>query len=242
MAYYLRNQVTSYVILFIERDGSTYLTSLLISHPDIQAIYEHFAVLRQKGATGTEQLAWAEELYSPPMIGKSKAIGFKTKLVDVLDMQGFSQLLQRHQVHIIQMRRRNRVKAVVSRINAKRLYKKTGNWNLYNQSDKLPPMEIPPDVFAQYLAEREVADNELQDYVDQLGLPTINIVYEELLMDKEQTLKKVFDFLNVPQRSVHEKTLKNTSDDLRDVVLNFDELRSLYIGSDYESMFEEVLV
>ena len=92
------------------------------------------------------------------------------------------------------------------------------------------------------MAEREVADNELQDYVDQLGLPTINIVYEELLMDKEQTLKKVFDFLNVPQRSVHEKTLKNTSDDLRDVVLNFDELRSLYIGSDYESMFEEVLV
>jgi hypothetical protein len=31
--FYLRNQVTPYVILFIERDGSTYLSSLLISHP-----------------------------------------------------------------------------------------------------------------------------------------------------------------------------------------------------------------
>jgi LPS sulfotransferase NodH len=242
MSYYLRNHVTPYVILFIERDGSTYLTSLLISHPDIQAIYEHFAVLRQKGATGANQLAWAEELYSPPLIGKSKAVGFKTKLVDVLDIEGFSELLRRRQVKIIQMRRRNRIKAVVSRINARRLYDATGNWNLYDKSDRMPPIEIELPLFETYLEEREAADDALQAYVEQLQLPTLKIVYEELLVDKDNILSSVFDFLNVTPKPVQEKTLKHTSDNLREVVLNFDQLRSRYQGTPYENMFDEVLV
>ena len=35
---------------------------------------------------------------------------------------------------------------------------------------------------------------------------------------------------------------KNTNDDLREAVSNFDELRSHYIGTPYEQMFDEVLV
>jgi LPS sulfotransferase NodH len=140
------------------------------------------------------------------------------------------------------MRRRNRVKAVVSRINARRLYEASGNWNLYKDADRMPPMEIDPDQFAEYLAEREAADDELQAYVDQLNLPTLKIVYEELLVDKQGVLDKIFAFLNIPSKPVQEKTLKNTSDDLRDAVLNFDQLRSQYAGTIYESMFDEVLV
>jgi LPS sulfotransferase NodH len=242
MPYYFRNQVTPYVILFIERDGSTYLTSLLTSHPDIEAIYERFAVLKQKNASGPEQLAWAKDFFTPPLLGKKKALGFKTKLVDILDVDGFTNLLKQKNIKIIQMRRRNRVKAVVSRINARRLYEASGNWNLYKDADRMPAMEIDPDQFAEYLAEREAADDELQAYVDQLNLPTLKIVYEELLVDKQGVLDKIFAFLNIPSKPVQEKTLKNTSDDLRDAVLNFDQLRSQYAGTIYESMFDEVLV
>lgn len=242
MPYYLRSQVTPYVILFIERDGSTYLTSLLSSHPDVEAIYERFSVMVQKGTSAAEQLEWAEKFFTPRVIGKSKAIGFKTKLIDVLDLDGFTSLLRKKNIKIIQMRRRNRVKAVVSRINARRLFETTGNWNLYDKSDRMPPMEIDPDLFSEYLSEREKADEELQAYVDQLSLPTLKIVYEELLVNKEEILGKVFEFLNVPNYPVQEKTLKNTSDDLRDVVTNYDELRSLYTGTPYAEMFDEVLV
>ncbi len=38
------------------------------------------------------------------------------------------------------------------------------------------------------------------------------------------------------------KCIKNTSDDLRKVIMNFDELRSHYIGTPFELMFDEVLV
>lgn len=242
MGIFFRNQITSYVILFIERDGSTYLTSLLTSHPDIEAIYERFAVLNQKDASGAEQNAWAADFFSPPVIARTKARGFKTKLVDVLDLPGFTRLLHEKEVRVIQMRRRNRVKAVISRINARRLYEATGKWNLYDKSDRMPGMQVDPQLFHEYLVEREEADDELQAYVDQLSLPKVKIVYEDLLTDKAATLQSVFAFLGVANKSVQEKTMKHTSDDLRDVVLNFDELRSQYSNTPYAQMFDEVLV
>jgi LPS sulfotransferase NodH len=242
MGFFFRNQITSYVILFIERDGSTYLTSLLTSHPDIEAIYERFAVLNQKNVTGAEQNAWAADFFTPPLMARTKARGFKTKLIDVLDLPGFTKLLHEKNVRIIQMRRRNRVKAVISRINARRLYEATGNWNLYDKSDRMPGMEVDPEIFQAYLHEREQADDELQNYVDQLSLPKLKIVYEDLLTDKQATLQKVFAFLQVSNQSVQEKTMKHTSDDLRDVILNFDSLREQYTGTPYAAMFDEVLV
>ena len=40
---------------------------------------------------------------------------------------------------------------------------------------------------------------------------------------------------------VTSNSLKVTSDDLRDSVKNFDELRARYVGTPYEPMFDEVL-
>jgi len=240
--YYLRAQVTAYVILFIERDGSTYLTSMLMEHPEIQAEYEKFAVLRQQGANGNAQLEWLDGFLTPPWIGKKAALGFKTKLVDVLDMEGFTRLLQKKHCHIIQMRRRNMVKAVVSRINARRLYEASGHWNLYKEADRMPPLEIDLQQFDQYLEERRQADQALDDYAQGLGLPKLKVEYEDLLVNRDRAMQELFAFIKVPAQQLQGKTLKNTQDDLRAVVLNFDELRTRYAGTVYEPMFDEVLV
>lgn len=242
MMFYFRPQVTAYVILFIERDGSTYLTSMLMEHPEIQAEYEKFAVLRQQGASGKEQLAWLEDFLTPPWLGKKAALGFKTKLVDVLEMDGFTRLLQKRHCHIIQMRRRNMVKAVVSRINARRLYEASGHWNLYKESDRLPPLDIDPLQFDQYLEERRQADQALDDYAAGLGLPKIKVEYEDLLVNRDRAMNELFSFIKVRPQQLQGKTLKNTQDDLREVVLNFDALRARYAGTAYELMFDEVLV
>ena len=240
--YNLRSRVTPYIILFIERDGSTYLTSLLMTHPEVAAVYEQFAVLRQKGSTGKEQLDWARDFYTPPLIGRHSAIGFKTKLVDVLDLDGFTKLLKQRQCYVIQMHRKNHVKAVVSRINAKRLHDSTGLWNLYKESDRLPPAEIDFETFDQYLKERMEADKQLGEYVQSLNLPTYKMIYEELLVNKDALLTELFKFLRVKPMLLEGKTLKHTKDNLREVVLNFGELRSRYVGTPYEAMFDEVLV
>lgn len=239
--FFFRSEVTPYVILFIERDGSTYMISLLTSHPQIQSVYERFAVMRQKGTDGKEQIEWARQFFSPPLITRYRAVGFKTKLVDILDKDAFLQLLREKNVRIIQMQRRNQVKAVVSRINAKRLHDVTGNWNLYNEKERLPAFEIDPDMFHQYLLERIQADEELTNFTENLNLPTLKMVYEDLLVNRDQVLSRVFDFLGVDPFPVQGKTLKNTSDDLKEVILNFEQLRSKYLGTKFESMFDEVL-
>jgi len=239
--FFFRSEVTPYVILFIERDGSTYMISLLTSHPQIQSVYERFAVMRQKGTNGKEQIEWARQFFSPPIITRYRAVGFKTKLVDILDKDAFLQLLREKNVRIIQMQRRNQVKAVVSRINAKRLHDVTGNWNLYNEKERLPAFEIDPDMFHQYLLERIQADEELTNFTEKLNLPTLKMVYEDLLVNRDRVLSRVFDFLGVDPFPVQGKTLKNTSDDLKEVILNFEQLRSKYSGTKFESMFDEVL-
>lgn len=239
--FFFRSEVAPYVILFIERDGSTYMISLLTSHPQIQSVYERFAVMRQKGTNGKEQIEWARQFFSPPIITRYRAVGFKTKLVDILDKDAFLHLLREKNVRIIQMQRRNQVKAVVSRINAKRLHDVTGNWNLYNEKERLPAFEIDPDMFHQYLLERIQADEELTNFTEKLNLPTLKMVYEDLLVNRDRVLSRVFDFLGVDPFPVQGKTLKNTSDDLKEVILNFEQLRSKYSGTKFESMFDEVL-
>ena len=240
--YYLRNQVRPFVILFIERDGSTYLTSMLKSHPDIKADYERFAVLKAKEATGEQQLAWVESFFSAPIIGRKGAIGFKTKLVDVLDKEGFRRVLNQRRCHIIQMTRNNIVKAVISRINARRLYEATGYWNLYKEEQRMPPLIIDLDEFDQFLKEREEAIKELNEFTGALELPKTEIVYEDLLQDKDIVLERLYAFLNIEPKAVESKPLKHTSDDLREAVDNFDELRAKYAGTKYKAMFDEVIV
>lgn len=237
---FLRPQVTPFVILFVERDGSTYMTTLLQEHPDVETVFERFAVMKQKGQTAEEQLAWANDHWTPALVSKVGAIGFKTKLVDVLDLDGFTRLLREKNVKILYMYRRNRIKAVVSRINARRLHEATGNWNLYQESDRQPPMTVDLAEFHQFVREREEADNALAAYVERLQLPQMRIQYEDLQADKDGMLKQIFAFLGVPDVAVQGKTKKHTSDDLREVVLNFDELKASFAGTPYFEMFDEV--
>ncbi len=153
---FLRNQVTPFVILFVERAGSTYLTSLLDSHSDIVCLREEFAVIKEKGGTANDQQEWAIEFLSPPLIGRLKGKGFKTKLTDIIDPAGFAELITKLSCRVILLQRRNTIKAVVSTINAKRLHEKVGTWNLLNESDRMPAFEIALDDFQSRIAERGI--------------------------------------------------------------------------------------
>lgn len=237
----IRPQVTRFVILFVERAGSTYLSTLLNSHPDINALREQLAVLKQEGKSGQEQVDWIQSFFTPPRSSRYAAVGFKTKTVDVLDPEAFRAVLRKNQTKIIQLQRRNSVKGAVSTLNAQRLQQATGNWNLLDESDRRPAFSVEPAEFDDYLQRRVAWDEELATFVKQLDLPTLPLFYEDMLVDENAFLSEVFDFLEVKPAPVKGKTYKNTSDDLREVLTNFDELRSRYEGTDFESMFDEVL-
>lgn len=237
---YLRKQVKHYVLFLVARVGSTYLTSVLNSHPDMLSLSEELRDLEQDGAEA--QMEWARDFLNPPLLGRNSVRGFNVKLVHLVDPTNFAQLLGLRQCKIIHLRRRNRVKAVVSRLNGRRLYKKTGMWGLFEESKRPPPFEIDLEEFDELLQHREKVDKELEEYVKMLQLPTLSLNYEDMLQDENDFLNGIFNFFDVSPLPVRGKTIKITSDNLREVVVNLDEIKSGYTGTLYEPMFDEVLV
>jgi LPS sulfotransferase NodH len=232
-----RNPVR-FVLLFIARSGSTYLVDALASHPEICAKWE--GLLGKKSADA--QLQRARKFFTQSPHARYPAVGFKTKLGDVKDPEGFSKLLRDLGARIILLQRRNSIKHVVSQLNAQRIHDATGRWNLWNEEDRLPPATIDVAEFERRLERVEKKKRTLESYAKTLELPTLWLNYEDLLVDQRATLERVFSFLGVQSEPVQGGSIKNTSDDLREAVSNFDELRSRYVGTPYEQMFDEVLV
>ena len=236
---YLRNQVNRYALLFVGRVGSSYLTSLMNSHPNIQAHMDDVTEIKDQGPDA--QLNLVRQFITPPLIGKNKVIGFKTKPANLLDLEGFAELLRQHRCRIIQLQRRNQVKSVVSHLNGKRLAEKTGMWGLYDENNRPTAFAIDPEEFDATLKNRQMVEQRLVDYVQSLKLPVLAIYYEEMLVNLDDLMKRIFNFLEVAPHSVRASELKITSDDLREVLTNFDELKARYLGTPYEAMFDEVL-
>jgi LPS sulfotransferase NodH len=236
----LRRRVTPFVVLFPGRVGSTYLISALQQHPDVHADGERLDGMREKGAG--RQLEWADSYLRGPMVGSHKAIGFKTKLRDVLDPTGFANLLERRLAHLVVLGRRNDVKHAVSRITAKELHATTNRWNRFDAREGVAPVTIDVERF-DALLERIARDKQqIVDYAAGLPVPQLHLDYEELLVDHDAAFGRVLDHIGVARRPLEGATLKNTSDDLRDAIVNFDELRARYDGTPYAAMFDEVVV
>jgi LPS sulfotransferase NodH len=209
------NEVRPFVILFQVRSGSTYLIEALNSHPHIFAEGEKLkgrkvwppptskSGLSENGAHLQHQGIF--EFFTQPPQGIS-AIGFKTKLVDLVDRKDFAKLLKKLRVYIIQLDRCNLVKQLVSWFNAERLSEATGDWNLYNEKDRLPPFTIDVDLFLSRFQMMEKARRILIDYVMSLELPTLSLYYEDLLMDKQTTINQALSFLGVNSEPVEGKT------------------------------------
>ncbi len=232
---YVRSQVVPFVILFEGRTGSTYFCQHLQSHPRIKAGLEILGPLRERPAA--EQIAFARQALTPPLIGRHKAVGFKTKLRILDEAAPFAALLKELNVRVIYMQRRNRIKVTVSAICSNMLKEKVNDFNVYSEKDRLGRVTIPPEEFDRTLTEREVLDQELNDFVTGLELPTLEIFYEDVLESVERQVERVCEFLEVPYQKTHSDMVKASSDNLQEMLENFDELKSRYAGTPYEAMF-----
>lgn len=229
-----------FVIFFQGRSGSTYLSEALDSHPDIHCEMERLVGLRRSGAEA--QMAWIHDFLTGNQYNDVSAIGFKTKLDDVLDQKGLANLLRGIRARIILLSRLNVVKMVVSWFNSERLYEMTGAWNQYPPASALGAFDIDLEKFDRRLGLVLHGKARLESYVHSLNLPLIQVCYEDLLINEHRTLTPVCKFLDVEPLPLRGECIKATSDDLRKVITNFDALHRLYQGTHYQQMLEEVLV
>ena len=229
-----------FVVIFEGRSGSTFLVESLDSHPLILALREEFARIHTRVKDGKipieAQVRWLQEFWDKPRAGVN-AVGFKTKHRDILDPDTFARVLKERNARIIQLARANRIKLVVSLLNGIHLHSETGDWNRY-EGGHADPVEVPLDEFDHWLEKVDKRKDNCARYVRSLELPTLELVYEDLLAQPHAVYERVLQFLDVPQHALEAQTRKNTSDDLREAVLNFDALRARYEGTRYESMFD----
>jgi LPS sulfotransferase NodH len=231
-----------FVVLFTGRSGSTYLVESLDRHTDIRAEKEMFAAMRQQGCAAADQIAWARSFLATPPYEGCLAVGYKTKPRDIPDPDAFRALLTELGARVVLLQRRNVVKQAVSLINAMRLQERTGDWNLYSEGDRAGLQAIEPAEFEKYLRKIEQDQAAAEAYAATLDLPLLRIWYEDMLRDEAGFLGRIFEFLGAPFEAVRGSALKNTSDDLRASLANFDELRSRYEGTRYAEMFDENIV
>jgi LPS sulfotransferase NodH len=224
-----------FVVLFEGRTGSTYLIESLNSSSYIRA--EGEILVDSKDLDWRTQEKKILQSFRGSLLRQPRAVGFKTKLRDITDPEAFSDLLQSLDVKLIFLKRRNRIKTVVSMFRSRLLKEKVGDYNARSKALSLGKLPLDPDKFDELLKMREALDDKLEEFVDTLGLPTLEMFYEELLADETSFFQRIYEFLGVPYAEGRGETVKNTSDDLRESVENYEELKSRYAGTPYEAQF-----
>ncbi len=227
----MADNITRFVLLFEGRTGSTFIMNALNSHPSIISEGE---ILVRKSAQ--EQNDIMRALYGRSEAG-IKAIGFKTKLRDIADTENFLTLLDEFDVKVIFMYRKNLIKLALSRLNAKRLFEHTGRWNQIKGENPLPPFAPSIEEFEQALEFRRQKEEELKEFMERITRPLMVRYYEDLLEERDVLFNNIFSYINVPPADLQSNVVKNTDDDMRNILLNYDQIKEHYKGTEYEEMF-----
>lgn len=226
-----------FIVLGEARTGGTHLTSCLFSHLNIDVVSEPLNVEYDWPSQREVIHKFFSGEYSPVI----QAVGFREKLSTIRNPQEFCELITELDCKLIHLKRTNLVKLAVSRIRAHLLYQRLGMWNLSSALSQQEPMTVSQEVLRAELEEAERLESQLDAFVRNCALSTLTVTYEELLKDEANCLSNICTFLGVRPYALSSDTHKITPDDLRHVLLNFHELRSIFAGTKYQAMFDEVL-
>jgi LPS sulfotransferase NodH len=250
-------------VFFQGRTGSTFLIDSLANHPEIIARDEilfryrdlldssldrgtitrlKICVRHWQGSPAEQQIKAVKHFYDRSRPDHISAIGFKTKVKDVINLKAMKEVLESRKVKAIFMERKNLVKQAISNIAASHLHQKTGMWNLYDEKNRLQSLNISSEDFDRRLQKFVFQHKMLRAYMDWLNVPKLRVEYADLLRDKTAWFGQIFDFLCVTPCDLSSKVRKNSSEQIREMVTNFEELKQKYVGTEFEQMFDEVVL
>src|ERR1043166_5707184 len=246
-----------YMITCPARSGSTMLVHLLRSHPEICSHGEIFSPGKIVGLMGTylikhdaqpefiDRLSAERDrdpikfLYKIALdLQGKKAVGFKLKH-DELMLPEYKVLREEiaddRYFRIIHLRRENLLRRYLShyianQVTGVRLVVR-GQTMPEMQPVALDPHESQKDFETVLAREKEFAELFAQH-------PGFSISYEEMIAPGAEKIQSLLDFIGVSRRELTTKTRKVGCDDLRQVIANFEELRTYFAGSPYAKFFE----
>ncbi len=266
--YYQKLCASPFVIWFRERSGSTFLCSMLKSHPDIFCRYEDFDLFwaedQPEAANFKKPLTFNRRPYyrrvkefkgfvdhpdEQRAIGHLRqlysrpnpACGFKFKFE--IQVAGYPEIVDElhwisPMLRVLFLTRRNVLKQAVSRQNMERLKFQSNHGANLRSTTSLPPLSLDIPRALRYARYLTAQDGRFEKSVSRFD-HVKTICYEELQADPQRIMTEVLEFLNV--NTSHQLTssfLKSTPDRLDTAVANYDELVSAVSGTELESMLD----
>jgi len=192
-------------------------------------------------ATAEEQSAWFNEFYEVDAPTPTKSyIGSKQNLLSIRDFDAMQELVRKHDVKLVRLRRDNIVKAALSQMRAQQyadLTKKElgeARWAVQKGDKPLGPTDIDCDLLMKRIAVMESTHQRLMSTFP--GWPVLDIEYEEINAGLDDVVRRLCTFLELPEKPFNVAHAKLTPDDLSRVILNYPDVCRRLEGTPYEQM------
>lgn len=223
-----------FMILSRTRTGSTMLLSFLNSHPNIYAEGEIFRALN-----GRSYKYILDKVYSthPSYI---KAKGFKIFYTDPMDDDSnevWDDLTGMDDLYVIHLKRRNILRTILSR----KIAATQGVWATWSRKERNSDINKMVSFTVEELefSFKQTRDAEIKGDLDFCEHPLITAYYEDLVADTENEFGKVTDFLGVEYVPPKTNLRKQNPESLRDLIVNYDELKSAFSGTGWHDFFDD---
>ena len=150
----------------------------------------------------------------------------------------YRRLLEDTTIAKIVLRRKNRLKAYVSQMISETL----GEWEVYSKRDLIanrPTVSVDPRRFLERVAFDQSYYAEIEHAVASGGHAWIDVQYEKLSCLEEQ--HAILRLLGVAPTAgrLEPSSVKQNSTDLRDLIVNFEELARHFAGTEFEDELRE---
>jgi len=227
-----------FIVIMEARSGSTYFVDLVRQHPRVVGRMETL----QRWDTHEEQLAEIHQYFGNQLRrNPAAAVGFKTRIWHLHDPDALlPEVIDRYDPVFFVTRRPNYVRRIVSVLRGRQLREASGRQNLWEGLERPPAASIDLDDFDARLKNLTHREEVMEAAIERHSLNPIEIRYERLRYHPDEVAAEFFEAVGVePLAGLESKVSKLTPDDLRLVVLNFDELVARYEGTPYYDMFFE---
>lgn len=239
---------SKYVVLCEGRTGSNYLKSRLNLHEEITDYGEVFNPNKNmiKHKDYINRFGWENYFFQHFLLkGNTLSTGVKLKYDQLFLMRDSNHkninclhdlLVERKDIKIIHLKRRNLLELVASR----EVAKKTGQWVLTKKSERkeLVTVELSPEKCEVLFNQIEEKQNRIEQLYKQHD--AIEVFYEDLIDPSKKTMKEIVHFIN-PNISYCDETsnmLKQNQYTMQQVLSTYDELKHHFVESKWSVFFE----
>ena len=173
--------------------------------------------------------------------GKRKAVGFKFKFEE-LSLPQYTDLVEHIRrdtaIKIIYLTRKNLLKRYVSQHLAVHVHKR---FNVH-KGNPLPPAVTTRLSASECESEFEFTNRREKKFHAFFSKHLmLEITYEDLVDNSEETLAKVQDFLGVERLELKTKLVKIQHRPMSEVLENYDEMKAYFADTDYAVFFDDIV-